>query len=290
MATTGTGPSAWQFWAKPSLRTILLVVPPHEWPTEALLRADELARALGGSLFLVKVERRGLRRGGPAHRAFEDASLWAGSVLGISFSENRVVVAAGRLVPTVLGVARDLGAGLVVLPQGKEGAALRLARRAQVPVLVARAGRSGAAVLAATDLRDPADLVVRYGAELGERLAEPVVLVNNVAPAATPLVMDDFAAAIPVEPSDAEVAEHRERLERLAHEVGRDGVAIVETRATAAEGVLDAARFCGADLVVVGTHSRSWVERLVQDSAAGDVVRRSSQSVVVVPLPGHPAR
>jgi nucleotide-binding universal stress UspA family protein len=53
--------------------------------------------------------------------------------------------------------------------------------------------------------------------------------------------------------------------------------------ADAAEGLVWAAKKVGADLLVVGTHSRGRLARLALGSVAGAVVHRAPCSVLVVP-------
>lgn len=53
---------------------------------------------------------------------------------------------------------------------------------------------------------------------------------------------------------------------------------------TTADGILHCSQEYGADLIVLGTHSRSGFERLIMGSVAEKVVRDSTMPVLVVPM------
>lgn len=59
------------------------------------------------------------------------------------------------------------------------------------------------------------------------------------------------------------------------------GPAIVET-GEARDGILKAAKEVSADLIVIGSHGRRGVKRLVLGSVAEDIVRRAPCPVLVV--------
>lgn len=51
-----------------------------------------------------------------------------------------------------------------------------------------------------------------------------------------------------------------------------------------ADGIIDCSKDFGADLIVLGTHSRSGIDRLLMGSIAEHVVRHSEIPVLVVPM------
>jgi len=54
-----------------------------------------------------------------------------------------------------------------------------------------------------------------------------------------------------------------------------------------ADGIIDCAKEFKADLIVIGTHSRSGLDRLLMGSVAEHVVRHSEIPVLVVPFVDH---
>jgi nucleotide-binding universal stress UspA family protein len=76
------------------------------------------------------------------------------------------------------------------------------------------------------------------------------------------------------------------RLEHLAHRLGLQGIQTtvqLATGARVAEQIHELASAEQADLIVVGTHGRRGVERLLLGSVADKVVRGTDQPVLVVP-------
>ncbi len=51
-----------------------------------------------------------------------------------------------------------------------------------------------------------------------------------------------------------------------------------------ADGIIDCSKEFGADLIVIGTHERSGLDRLLMGSVAEHVVRHSEVPVLVVPF------
>jgi nucleotide-binding universal stress UspA family protein len=52
-----------------------------------------------------------------------------------------------------------------------------------------------------------------------------------------------------------------------------------------ADGIINCSKEFGADMIVVGTHSRTGIDRLLMGSVAEHVVRQSEVPVLVVPSP-----
>ena len=54
-----------------------------------------------------------------------------------------------------------------------------------------------------------------------------------------------------------------------------------------ADGILKCSEEFGADMIVVGTHSRTGIDRFLMGSIAEDVVRHAQVPVLVVPMKGE---
>lgn len=59
---------------------------------------------------------------------------------------------------------------------------------------------------------------------------------------------------------------------------------LVVTQRTVVQGILEAARDLGASLIVMGTHARSGVGRLIYGSTTEGVMRKSNIPVLAVPV------
>jgi len=84
-------------------------------------------------------------------------------------------------------------------------------------------------------------------------------------------------------------AEARTAMEGATKRLQAAGVQ-AETRVieshTAWRGIIDAVEACGADLVVMGSHGRRGLERLVLGSVTQSVLSHSKVSTLVVRVPG----
>jgi nucleotide-binding universal stress UspA family protein len=161
-------------------------------------------------------------------------------------------------------------------------------RHAPCPVLVARSSAQPGVVLVATDLADPALPVFSAAAAEAHRRNGHLVAVHCVD--VTPLLAEPIGATAgaaghwPV--PDAIARARREAQERLAAALERFQVA-GESRVaegSAARTIVALAAEVQAELVVVGTRSRSGLARLMRGSVAEQVARRARCSVLVVPV------
>jgi nucleotide-binding universal stress UspA family protein len=186
--------------------------------------------------------------------------------------------------------AHELDAGLVVLG-GKHHSAIgrwvvgstahALARSLDVPLLVAIAGGPIRKVLAAVDLSEAAGPTVHAAERFAGMLGASLRVLHVVEP--LPVIPDT-----PLHFNDDEVLERsREHLERYvwplinlpdAETVVRRGLAVDVIAADAATE--------GADLVVVGSHGKGWVDRILIGSVTERVLSALPVSVLVVPVTG----
>jgi len=97
-----------------------------------------------------------------------------------------------------------------------------------------------------------------------------------------------------VDPTEAQVEVVREAEEYLAAVAGRlreQGFASVETSVwygPAASAIVDAARLRKADLIVMSTHGRSGLGRLILGSVAESVLRGTNTPILLLRVPGAP--
>ncbi len=97
-----------------------------------------------------------------------------------------------------------------------------------------------------------------------------------------------------MDPTEAQVEVVREAEEYLAAVAGRlreQGFARVETSVwygPAASAIVDAARLRKADLIVMSTHGRSGLGRLILGSVAESVLRGTNTPILLLRVPGAP--
>ena len=97
-------------------------------------------------------------------------------------------------------------------------------------------------------------------------------------------VMDVGAVSLVQEVQKEQVTKHREVVAHVERELRGVGLATVGRveRGDPGEVIVNAALSEGADLVIVGSHGRTGLRKLVLGSVAGHVVTRAPCSVLVV--------
>lgn len=148
-------------------------------------------------------------------------------------------------------------------------------------------GSSFQRVLIGTDFSETADHALGLARARFSGARRRLVHVTDARVTATPDLMGGLTPAS-LDPSllhtleDADAA----RLARLVQQ-GEESELLVGDPVT---GLLDAAARWGADLIVVGTHSRGAIEHFFVGSSAEKLVARSPLPVLTVRLPGEGVR
>jgi nucleotide-binding universal stress UspA family protein len=218
-----------------------------------------------------------------AHRSTIE---WMEAELSAHVPERRLVIRSGDLVEEAAIHAKSLNAGLIVLPPADflwGSTVTSMARAAGCPVLVAREGFALRTILAATDMQHPDFPVLRCAGRLGRRADGKVIALHNIAPLAVmaggvlgPRVAVAYERPTPV---DLEA-----KLVALSPELGTAAAAIVRSEHESAHAIVDEARRQNAGLIVVGTHYRTWWQRVLGSSVAAGVVSRTERCVLVTPV------
>ena len=82
-----------------------------------------------------------------------------------------------------------------------------------------------------------------------------------------------------------EVSQHF--LNTIKHHLGDDTVVTVLKEGEFADSILKAAKDNHADIIVLGSHSRKWLENIVMGSVTNDVLRQTSIPLFIVPMKKH---
>ena len=201
----------------------------------------------------------------------------------------------GRASTAIVDAAREVGADLVVLGSRGHGTieamllgsvSAEVVDHSPVPVLVARSDRMDRIVLAWDGSA--------YAARAAELLRWPIfarssITVVSVAQPEIPWWSGFAGAGAPgivplyVEAAAASRREHDRLASAMASELQAAGLsATAELRSgDPAEELVGAARASSADLVVLGTHGRTGLTRLVLGSVARNVLHHASCSVLI---------
>lgn len=262
---------------------------------EAVRQAQERALAGGARLAVCHVA----SSGSPAGVADQIRGRTA-ALTGLDPGGFDAFVESGEVEASIVSRAASCNARLLVVGAGNPswiakaltgGVAERVVRHARGAVLVARPGLGSGTILVATDLSDPALPAVAAAAREAGRTGAAVTVLHCIDPL-------DFAPGppagmtAPAVPARNLTEELRDALEaRLAEALGKFGLRAGRRVlvGTPAPEILRAARETGAGLIVVGTHGRTGLKRVLLGSVAEAVVRHASGPVLVVRLAPAPA-
>jgi len=148
-------------------------------------------------------------------------------------------------------------------------------------------------ILIAVDDSKYAEHAAEYGFELAHTYKAEVGLVNIVEPVIVPAAGPDMVTGAIFETSagpDPELLNIQKQaseniIERTTRRLAGDlNVSQFSEFGSTADGILECAAQFAADLIVIGTHSRSGLDRLLVGSIAEDVIRHSNVPVMVIPF------
>ncbi|MGY3213279.1 universal stress protein [Mucilaginibacter sp. HD30] len=140
-----------------------------------------------------------------------------------------------------------------------------------------------------------AEHAAQYGFELARAFKGQVGLVHVIEPTVMPLTgnvdpmlggtMQDMTGN-DVELMDIQNQASKRVVEHIVEKFGQ-GISITHFTefGDTADGIIEAGNEFNADIIVVGTHSRTGLDRLLMGSVAEHVVRHATIPVFVVPLP-----
>lgn len=234
-----------------------------------------------------------------AGAAMLEAAVKRAESLGAHAESQLLLGGRKRLGQCISDEARSWGADLVVLgSHGRKGigrvllgsGAEQIIRETAVPALVVRGAAAPLPrrILVAVDGSEPSRRALTEALRLARDGGASMRLV---------LCIDDFAylgaiqyAGLFTEEIRAEAASTMALDSDIAKAAGvKAETCIVTAGAGLGAAVSQQAREWNADLVVVGTHGRRGIRRAVLGSGAEQIIRESSQSVLVVPAHGTTA-
>jgi len=215
-------------------------------------------------------------------------------VLGASPGEFRVRIEIGDAEDEIVRVAEEEHASLIVVgAREREGServlghiAERVVRYAHATVLVARSGSPTSKVVVATDFTEGSNPALRYASMLVDKAGVEVTLVHAAQqPQSTALTTLFSTLGSPWTPPAAAAVEQlealgREMLDSLANE--HRFAHAVQVEGSPAAVILAQAEAIDAEMIVVGSHGRTGLRRLVLGSTAEEVIRLTKRSVLVV--------
>jgi nucleotide-binding universal stress UspA family protein len=203
---------------------------------------------------------------------------------------DALVARPGRPGVVLADVAREFDAELIVVGGRHHGALARswggslahdLVRTADIPVLVVGPGRRvPERMLVATDVYEAAAPTLAAAARFAGLLGARLRAVHVVEPTKYPTV-------VPLSIDQAEYARRsRAVFERLVDKAAPSVMPSdrVNREGLADEGIAEEAAAWEADVTVVGSHGKGWVDRMLIGSTTERLLNRLPTSLLVVPI------
>lgn len=198
----------------------------------------------------------------------------------------------GNAAEQILKACDDFGAGMLAFStHGRSGigrfmfgsVARRVLESTTLPALIIRPRKDQPApatiskILVPLDASPLAESVLPEVLKLAKAFGASVTLFNAIAPLATYPGYETIMPAASRDVFPELQAQADAYLAEVARSVSAEGIAVSAntTLAPVADGILDAANAKDADLIAIGTHGRSGIERALVGSVADAVIRRA---------------
>ncbi len=139
-------------------------------------------------------------------------------------------------------------------------------------------------ILIATDGSDLAGKAVATGLELAGHIKCKVTVVTATEPWSAMMLGEPAALAFPIEEYEQAVAERAGRILAAVKDLAEKQdipCATVHVKEFPAEGIIDTAKSKGCDLIVMASHGRRGVARVLLGSQAARVLTLSSVPVLI---------
>lgn len=148
-------------------------------------------------------------------------------------------------------------------------------------------------VLIALDYDPTAQKIAEDGFALAKAMSAQVVLLHVVADPVyyssamySPIM--GFGGYIDTEIMQPDITDHLKKtstdfLEKSKKHLGDDTIDIMVTEGDVADAIVAAAKNITANIIVMGSHSRKWLEQIVMGSVTENVLRQTSIPLFIIP-------
>jgi len=148
-------------------------------------------------------------------------------------------------------------------------------------------------ILIALDYDPTAQKVAEQGYSLAKAMGAEVILMHVVTDPAyyttaeySPIMgfggYMDVAQLYPV-PTDGLKLASQQFLDKTKHHLNDDTIQTIVKEGDISDSILETARGVHADIIVMGSHSRKWLENIVVGSVAKDVLNHTKVPLYIIP-------
>jgi len=138
-------------------------------------------------------------------------------------------------------------------------------------------------VLIAIDYDQTAQKVARVGFSMARDMNAEVILLHVVSNPV--LYYSSYMAMAPLQINNVgELKEVSQKfLDKTKHDLGDETIQTIIKEGDTSESILESAKKLKADIIVIGTHSRKWLENILMGSVAENVLKHTTLPLFIIP-------
>ena len=138
-------------------------------------------------------------------------------------------------------------------------------------------------VLIALDYDQTAQKVANVGYSIAKDMNAEVILLHVISNPV--LYYSSYMAMAPSQINNVtELKEVAQKfLDKTKHDLGDETIQTIIKEGDTAESILESAKELKADIIVIGTHSRKWLENILLGSVAESVLEHSTIPLFIIP-------
>ena len=138
-------------------------------------------------------------------------------------------------------------------------------------------------VLIAMDYDETAQIVAENGFLLAQKLKADVILLHVISDQPMYYSAYDYMRELKVDIIPDLIKSTQRFLNKTKKYLGDESIQTILKEGEAAGMILDTAKELGADLIVMGSHSRKWLENIIMGSVTEAVLRKTVVPLFIVP-------
>jgi len=138
-------------------------------------------------------------------------------------------------------------------------------------------------VLIAIDYDQTAKKVAEKGFSLAKAMNAEITLLHVISKPV--LYYSSYMATVPLQINNVSElnAIAQNFLDKTKHDLRGETIQTMVKEGDTAESILESAKKMNADIIVMGTHSRKWLENILMGSVAENVLKHSTLPLFIIP-------
>lgn len=138
-------------------------------------------------------------------------------------------------------------------------------------------------ILIAIDYDQTAQKVAEKGFSLAKAMNAEITLLHVISKPV--LYYNAYMATVPLEiKNEAERKTVAQKfLDKTKHDLGDETIHTIIKEGDTSESILESAKKMKADIIIMGTHSRKWLENILMGSVAENVLKHTNLPLFIIP-------